>query len=80
MKKSMLFVLAVAAALLLTGCRNCNQANIKIVELCSAGNELPNPNINPSHCKPEGAEARERHICTSSAKAMKKVPIKEKIT
>ena len=58
----MLFVLAVAVALLMAGCRNGQQTNVKIVELRSAGRELPNPNIDPSHCKPEGAEATLRSI------------------
>ncbi|MCQ2182848.1 MAG: hypothetical protein MJY89_05535 [Bacteroidales bacterium] len=62
MKKNLLTVLAVAAALLLSGCRNCHQPHFKIVELRSAGKELPNPNIDPSHCKPEGAEATLRSI------------------
>ena len=62
MKKTLLTVLAVATALLLTGCRNCHQSHLKIVELRSAGKELPNPNIDPSHCKPEGAEATLRSV------------------
>ena len=62
MKKSLSILLAAAAALLMTSCRNaCNQ-NLNIVELRSAGKELPNPNIDPSHCKPEGAEATLRSI------------------
>ena len=62
MKKSLSILLAAAAVLLMTSCRNaCNQ-NLNIVELRSAGKELPNPNIDPSHCKPEGAEATLRSI------------------
>ena len=62
MKKTLFTVLAVASVLLTSGCRNGNQPHFNIVELRSVGKELPNPNIDPSHCKPEGAEATLRSI------------------
>lgn len=61
MKKTLLFLLAAISIVAITGCKR-SSSETKISELRSVGKEIPNPNITPERCIPEGSEATLRSI------------------
>ena len=64
-KKALLFLLSAASIIAITSCKNNPQTDpdeFPIVALRSAGKEIPNPNITPERCIPEGAEATLRSL------------------
>ncbi|MCQ2270670.1 MAG: linear amide C-N hydrolase [Bacteroidales bacterium] len=56
MKKILTILTIACVAFVFTGCQK-DVPNKFIVELRSVGKEIPNPNITPERCIPEGAEA-----------------------